>query len=315
MKLVQDLHHLRDQERPIILAAGCFDGVHRGHQSVIDYARSAAQDHHGEAWVLTFDTHPLKILHPEAAPLLLTAQHHKVALMRATGVDGCILLPFTKHLAAQSPPDFAAWLFHCIPTLTEIVVGKNWRFGAGGAGTPDLLESLSDNTNLTVTTLPPVLYKGETVSSTRIRNAITQGQLDAAAAMLGRPASVLGTVVRGRAIGRTLGYPSANLDPHNEALPPLGVYAVKARVRGKHYDGVMNFGTRPTFEHNHAESPTLELHLMDFEAPLYDEDIEAFFIAHLRAEWHFATREALAHQIAKDIEQARALLKNHRQMF
>ncbi len=308
MKLFTELSLLRDISKPVILVAGFFDGVHRGHRSIIDYARQAAQELNGEAWILTFNTHPLKVLHPPAAPLMLTSTNHKIALLNASGIDGCIVLPFTRELAATPPVDFAETLFHCAPTLAEVIVGENWRFGAKAGGTPQLLRELGAEENLKVTTLPPVGDAGEPISSTRIRTAIMRGELKHAAEMLGRPVSVLGTVVHGRKIGRKLGFPSANIDPHNEALPPLGVYAVQAMVHGKIYDGVLNFGTRPTFEKDKAVPPILELHLLDFDEVLYDEDIEAYFIAHLRDEWYFATIDELREQIAADVRNAREIL-------
>ncbi len=309
MKRLQELSGLHDRAKPITLAVGFFDGVHRGHRSIIDYTIAAAQRRGGEAWILTFDRHPLKVLRPTIAPLILTSTSHKLALIDACGVDGCVTLSFTQELASMPAPDFAAWMLHCAPTLSEIIVGENWRFGAHAKGTPDLLRHLGSEANLTVTTLPPILDNNETVSSTRIRAAIMHGELDHAAAMLGRPASVLGTVVHGHAIGRTLGFPSANLDPHNESLPPLGVYAVQALVSGTFYDGVLNFGTRPTFAKDKAVPPVLELHLLDFEGSLYADDIEAHFIKHLRDEWYFATTEELVTQIAKDVRDTRNILK------
>jgi len=309
VKLLRDLHHLREQTKPITLAAGVFDGVHRGHRRVIEYAKSAARKHNGEAWVLTFDRHPMKVLRPESAPLMLTSIEHKLDLLRASDVDGCMLLPFSPGLAATPATEFAEWLFHCVPTLSEIVVGTNWRFGAKAAGTPELLRDLGHNANLVVTTLPPVLDAGEPISSTRIRLDIMHGELGRAAAMLGRPVSVLGTVVHGREIGRTLGFPSANIDPHNEALPPLGVYVVQALVHGQFHDGVMNFGTRPTFDRDTGVPPLLELHLLDFEGSLYDEDIEAYFIKHLRDEWYFSSMDELTTQIANDVLMTREILK------
>jgi riboflavin kinase/FMN adenylyltransferase len=309
MIIIKDLHTLSKPVRPITLASGFFDGVHLGHRSILERAIKSAHSHGGEAWVLTFDTHPLKILRPESAPLMLTSTKHKLELIRACGIDGCIMLPFSTELATMPPADFADWLFHRVPTLAEIVVGENWRFGAQALGTPELLQSLGSKANLKVTALPPVIDDGQPISSTRIRTAIMHGELDHAAAMLGRPASVLGTVVHGRAIGRKLGYPSANIDPHNEALPPLGVYAVKANADGKQYNAVLNFGTRPTFDKNKAVPPVLELHLLDFEGSLYDQDIEAHFIARMRDEWYFSTIEELKLQIQKDIEQARHILQ------
>jgi riboflavin kinase/FMN adenylyltransferase len=308
MKRLTDLQQLRDQTKPIVLAAGFFDGLHCGHRSIIEYAKTAARKHQGEAWMLTFDRHPLKVLRPEIAPLMLTSTEHKLRLIEASGIDGCMVLPFTRELAATPAEEFAAWLLHCAPTLAEVVVGENWRFGFKAAGTPELLRELGAEADLTVTCLKPVLDENEIISSTSIRTAITHGELEHAAQMLGRPVSVLGTVVHGHAIGRTLGYPSANIDPHNEALPPMGVYAVQALVNGIFYDGALNFGKRPTFEKNNAIPPILELHLLDFEGSIYDDDIEAYFIEHLRDEWYFATIEELKAQIAKDIQNTRDIL-------
>lgn len=308
MKIIKDLHSFPKQAKPIALAAGFFDGLHLGHRRILEYTMESARKHDGEAWVLTFDTHPLKTLHPEAAPLMLTSTKHKLELIHSCGITGCIMLPFSKEIASMPPIEFADWLFHCVPTLSEIITGENWRFGVKATGTPELLQELEVKENLIVTALPPVLDGDQPISSTRIRTAIMQGDLEHAAAMLGRPASVLGTVVHGRAIGRQLGYPSANIDPHNEALPPIGVYAVRASVDGKMYDGVLNFGTRPTFDKNKAVPPVLELHILDFSGSLYDQDIEALFIARLRDEWYFSTIEELKEQIQKDVEKARMIL-------
>jgi riboflavin kinase/FMN adenylyltransferase len=306
--IINDLKPLQTRSRPIVLAAGFFDGVHLGHRRVLDQARADARRLGGEAWVMTFDTHPLKIIRPAAAPLLLTATAHKLALIRQAGMDGCILLPFTKELAAMPADAFSQWLFHSAPTLSEVIVGGNWRFGANAAGTPQRLAQLGAGVPIRVITMPPVLHGSAAISSTRIRQAVTCGDLAEAAAMLGRPFSVLGTVVHGRAIGRTMGYPSANIDPHNEALPPLGVYAVQACVGGRFHDGALNFGTRPTFDKDNAVPPLLELHLLDFSGSLYDQEIEAFFIERLRDEWYFATIEELKTQIADDVARTRQIL-------
>jgi len=312
MKIIKEMCEFGEQRKPVTLAAGFFDGVHLGHRSILDHAIKSSHAHGGEAWVITFDTHPLKILRPDSAPLMLTSTRHKLALIEKCGIDGCIVLPFTKEIASMSPVEFSNLLLQHVPSLTEVVTGENWRFGANAAGNPDLLRKLARrfNINLTVTSLPPVLDSNQPISSTRIRTAVMRGELDRAAAMLGRPASVLGTVIHGRAIGRELGYPSANIDPHNEALPPLGVYAVKAVADGKEYNGVLNFGTRPTFDKGKSTPPVLELHLLDFDGSLYDQDIEAGFIAHLRDEWYFSTTEELKIQIKADITNARRILNN-----
>jgi len=308
MREVQDLHEMRRCSARITLAAGFFDGLHLGHRKVIETAIKSAHATGGEAWVLTFDTHPLKVLNPGSAPLLLTSTPHKLRLIRGCSVDGCVVLTFTRKLAGMSASAFADWLFHCAPSLSEIVIGDNWRFGKGGKGCPNLLANLSGEADVQVTTVRPVLKGSEPISSTKIRLAVMRGQLDAALEMLGRPFSVLGTVVKGHAIGRKIGYPSANLDPHNEALPPLGVYAVRALVGNELHDGVLNFGTRPTFHKSKDPQPTLELHLLDFSDPLYDIDIEAFFVERLRDEWYFSSSEELKSQIALDIAKAREIL-------
>jgi riboflavin kinase/FMN adenylyltransferase len=308
MKILQKMNAFGERALPVTLAAGFFDGVHRGHRSILEHAIKSAHEHGGQAWVLTFDTHPLKVLSPAVAPLMITSTQHKLNLIEQSGIDGCIVLPFSHEIAAIAPHDFAKWLLSYVPVLKEVGTGSNWHFGADGAGTPDLLRELGRESGLKVTALPPVMDGDEPISSTRIRKAIMHGELEHAAAMLGRPPSVLGTIVHGRAIGRQLGFPSANIDPHNEALPPLGVYAVQAVVRGELFDGVLNFGRRPTFDKDLAAPPILELHLLDFDGTLYDEDVEAGFIARIREEWYFSTVDELVEQIKKDITQAREML-------
>ncbi len=312
MITTENLHDLQIREKPIMLAAGFFDGVHLGHQSVIAHAIQSAKAQDGEAWVMTFAPHPMKVLKPEIAPLMLTSLEHKLALLEAHGVDGTIILPFTRELAATSPVDFANWLFHCAPSLTQVVVGENWRFGSRAAGTPDLLAEFGRDAGVSVHTMPPVMYRDAPISSTRIRDAIQSGELETAAAMLGRPPGILGTVIPGRAVGRTLGFPSANIDPHNEVLPPIGIYAVEARVGNTFYAGAFSYGRRPTFDGKDSMSaPVLELHLIDFEGDLYGRNVEIFLLKRLRDEWHFDSTDALVMQIAKDVEQTRAIIAAH----
>lgn len=305
------LESLQDRKKPIVLAAGFFDGVHMGHQSVLQEARQQADAVEGEAWVLTFETHPLKVLRPEVAPRMLTSPTHKTALLRQAGMHGVLLLPFTKALASTSAEAFCQWLFHCAPSLRSVVIGDNWRFGSKAKGTPAFLAAQGEERGIEVTVMPPIRHGDQPVSSTRIRQAVVEGNLVEAETMLGRPYSVLGTVVHGQKIGRVLGYPSANLDPHNEVLPPLGIYAVQARIGNTFHDGALSYGTRPTFDKNDDVSAVVELHLLDFSGDLYDQDVEAYFIRHLRDEWRFATVEELQTQISEDIRQTRAVLETN----
>lgn len=307
MKTLTELSRLKRSRRPIVLAAGFFDGIHRGHAKVIRRTVDRAREIGGEAWVLTLDTHPLRVLNPQAAPLLLTANRHKLALLERTGIDGCLMLPFTREQAAVEPEAFVTRLRNCIPSLAEVIVGRNWHFGRHGRGTPGLLSRMEQATELRVTVVAPVIHKAETISSTRIRAEVLRGNLAEASAMLGRLFSILGTVTTGRSVGRKIGFPTANLDPHNEVLPPHGVYAVRATVGERQHAGVMNFGLRPTVAEG-LTIPTLELHVFDFSGNLYGEDIEVFFEGFLREECKFDTLEVMRTAIAKDVVAAKELL-------
>jgi riboflavin kinase / FMN adenylyltransferase len=295
--------------KPVVLAAGFFDGVHRGHRRVLGDTLAAARAQGGEAWVLTFDRHPLRVLNPAAAPPLLTALPHKLRLLADLGLDACLALRFTRRLAAQEPERFARTLRTHVPSLVEVVVGRNWRFGRGGRGDPALLRALGQREGFRVRVAPPVCRGGRPISSTRVREAVTAGALDDAAALLGRPFSLRGTVVTGDRRGRRLGYPTANLDTHNEALPPQGVYAVHAVPAGASVglDGVLNLGVRPTFAAAGPPRSVMELHLFGTRRVLYGRDIEVFF-ARLRAERAFACAAELGAQIARDIARARGVL-------
>ena len=331
MKLGSKLACLRGQRRPVLLAAGFFDGVHRGHQAIIRKMVSAARLQRGAAWVMTFDTHPLKVLHPELAPRLLTSTPHKLRLLAAMGVDGCIVINFTRALARREPEAFIAMLARTAPTLRQIVIGRNWTFGRQGRGTPAMLKALAPCFGFKITVIPPVRWHGAVVSSTRIRAAVLAGRLAEAAGMLGRPFSLLGTVVPGRGLGRKLGIPTANLKAHNEVAPPDGVYIVRACWDGVAYPGIVNLGVRPTVKHVgrncglriadcglkiedccrpalgvRRPASVLELHLFGLRRNLYGKAIEVTFLKKLRRERVFPSLEALQRQIRKDIGRAKS---------
>lgn len=313
MKTVRTLSQMKHCTKPVVLAAGFFDGVHLGHQRVLSRAVQAARTVSGEAWVLTLDPHPLMVVRPDLAPPLLTGTQHRLGLIAGLNVDGCLLLSFTAVRATTEPEAFVHSLCRAVPSLTRILVGRNWRFGKGGRGDVDLFAALAADHGVTVTTVPPVIRNGQTISSTRIRSAVARGRLDEAATLLGRPFAVLGTVTRGRAVGRTLGFPTANLTPGDEVLPPLGVYAVWGRCTRGTYPGVLNYGHCPTFS-RHTPTPVMELHLLPqpghkrISMDLYGKDIEVSFVRKLRPERCFKTPDALRRRIAADTEHARAIL-------
>ncbi|MBN2302071.1 MAG: riboflavin biosynthesis protein RibF [Lentisphaerae bacterium] len=308
MKILTDLSLLVGEPGKIVLAAGFFDSVHIGHKRVIERTIAAARKCKASPWILTFDTHPMRILRPAIAPLLLTSDKHKLLLFQRTGVEGCIVLRFDKYLAQMTPSDFVKHLTNS-GKISKIFVGTNWRFGKNRRGNPVLLSKLGRRYGFDVTAVMPVMRDGTPVSSTRIRKNIAQGNLVKAAQLLGRPVSVLGTVVRGRAIGQTLGFPTANLSLYNEVVPPLGVYAIHALLDGKLYDGVLNLGIRPTFSKKLSPKPIMELHLFGVSRKIYGKDIEVFFVEKIRNERKFDSRAELAQHIACDIAKATIILR------
>ncbi len=308
MKVFARLDCLLHAKKPVMLAAGFFDGLHRGHRCIIGEVIRAARREQGLSCALTFDTHPRKVLCPHAAPSLLTDTPHKLSLLAETGLDVCVALPFNRRIASMAPRAFAALLARSAPGLRQIVVGRNWSFGHGGKGTPALLQKLAGKHAFTVRIIPPVVYRGQPVSSTRIRRAVLAGKLGEARRMLGRSFSMRGTVRSGRRLGRRLGAPTANLDPHNEVMPPNGVYLVRARIGRRIHNGLVNIGVRPTLRAQFASESRqrcLELHVLDLRRNLYGKIIEVFFLKKMRAEREFADLDALRAQIARDLRRAR----------
>lgn len=291
---------------PVVLAAGFFDGVHTGHRRVLDAAIGQARAAGGQAWALTFDQHPLAILDPERRPPMLTTIGHRLDLLAATGLDGCLMLPFTTQLAALPPEAFLARITDGPGRpVGAVCCGDNWRFGNHAAGSPAWLRT---HGGIAATVVPPVFYEGAPVSSTRIREAIRAGELAAAAAMLGRPYAVRETVRHGRGVARTLGMATANFHPDAEVMPPVGVYAIRSAIGDRAVDGVASLGFRPTFADARPPQPVLEVHFFDFEGDLYGATLETAFIARIRDERRFPSPEALARQVREDIAAARAVL-------
>lgn len=306
VKIERHIRDMRQRKRPVFLAAGFFDGVHLGHQEVLRKAVAAARAEGGEAWAMTFDPHPMKVLTPDTAPLMLTDTAHKLQLLRRCGIDGCLLIPFTRRFAATTAAGFLNEIQHGIPALSAIFMGHDWRFGHRGEGNFVMLKTWGKSNGVDVHQVPSVRHAGHAVSSTRIRNAISLGNLNEAAALLGRPFSVLGTVVAGMRIGRKLGFPTANLEAHNEAFPPIGIYAAQAIVGRRAYSGVISYGYHPSVKR--LRHPLLELHLLDTRINLYRRVIEVYFLRRLRAERTFPRLPDLIRQIGKDVQTARKVL-------
>ncbi len=310
MNVLTQPEDLRVLNSPIILAAGFFDGVHLGHQRVLTGTVERARKTGAQAWALTFNRHPLAVLAPSKAPPLLTTKEERLERLEALGLDGVLMLTFTRKLALQSPEHFVRWLCgdpgQAFPNgkLSEVRCGANWRFGCRAAGTPELLTMYGEEYGFRVTIVPYAYYQEREISSTRIRFAIQAGNLGDASEMLGRPYSVRGVVMKGRGIGASLGFATANIQPQADILPPLGVYATGTQVGGRYYNSISNFGVCPTVGAN--RDPILETHLLDYSGDtLYNQPIAIDFLGRIREERRFASTEELVLQIENDVQAAR----------
>ncbi|MEP6955485.1 MAG: riboflavin biosynthesis protein RibF, partial [Chthoniobacterales bacterium] len=292
MHLLSSIPELAQLPGPLFLAIGVFDGVHLGHQAVISTSARHAQEAGGTPVVVTFDPHPAKVLRPDRAPRLLTATQHKIALIRELGVAHLLVVQFDEAFAATPPEKFVHQLVGAARPLREICVGHEWSFGRNRAGNLALLQTLGSAAGFHVVGIKPVAVNGTVVSSTAIRASVEAGQLEWAAEMLGREYTILGTVEKGAQLGRTLGFPTANLSAHSEQFPPNGVYAAEAKLEGAILRGVVNLGYRPTVASD-APERLLELHLFDLDRELYGQDVEVRFTRYIRPEQKFANLDEL----------------------
>jgi riboflavin kinase/FMN adenylyltransferase len=290
---------------PLHLALGVFDGVHVGHQAVIERAVDAAKRDGGLAGVLTFDPHPIRVIAPQKAPTsLLETLEHKARAAGDYGVGLFIPLHFDMEVAKMEASEFIDQLM--ISPVRTLAVGEDWRFGHNRSGDVNFLKAEASKRGFVLEAVPPVMHDGERISSTRIRQAIRDGNLDAAAQMLGRQYVVCGTVAEGKKLGRTIGFPTANLATGDAQLPPDGVWAVRVRLPdGRDLNGVANLGLRPTVD---GTSRKLEVHVFDFAENIYGKELEVRFEKHLRTEIKFTSLDALRLQIQQDAAIAREYL-------
>ena len=289
-----------------VVTLGNFDGVHLGHRELFRSLVKTARQLNCPSIVYTFNPHPLKFLAPEKAPLLLNTPAEKQRLIAASHVDYLIETPFTTDFAKMSPEIFVTDILLEKLKIKALIVGYDYAFGKGRRGDTDFLQACGEKYGFHVEVLQPVGDDGLPYSSTRIRQMVAAGDVSDVVRLLGRQYNLEGVVVHGDQRGRTLGFPTANLETEKEQLPAPGVYAVKVRHNLQEYGGVVNIGRRPTFD---VEGSTIEVYLLDFTGELYGQKLRIYFVERLRDERKFASVEALVAAIELDVVRARQILQ------
>ena len=306
MKLYHSLDEFPGADRRSALTIGNFDGVHRGHCVVIDELKRLATANDAKAVVFTFAPHPVRILKPEAAPPPLTWIDRKADLLAELGVDAVIAYPTDKSLLSLTYQEFFDQIIMQKVNACAMVEGPNFYFGKGRAGTPEKLTELCQQNDVELTILDPSLDGGEYISSSRIRNLVRDGDVDQAREMLTRPYRIRGMVTHGAARGRTIGFPTANVDAIDTLVPARGVYAGRAVVDHKSHWAAIHIGPNPTFGDRISK---VEVHILDFEESIYGMPIEVDFISRLRDICQFDSPDQLKAQLKEDIAAARKTLR------
>ena len=289
-----------------IVALGNFDGFHKGHQAVVGRAIERARAEGRPALVATFEPHPMRYFRPDSPPFRLTSPEQRARLIEAAGVDGLFVFQFNADFASLTAPEFVTdWLVRRLG-VAGVVTGQDFTFGKARGGDVALLRMLGQANRISVDAVAPVADEGGTVSSTRIREALRQGDCDAAARLLTRPFTIEGLVEHGDKRGRELGYPTANLSLWRYVRPRFGIYAVRGRLPGGEIrGGAASLGVRPMFD---PPKELLEPYFFDYDGDLYGQSIEVELVAFLRDEAKFDSLDALKAQMAADVARARGLL-------
>lgn len=309
MQIVKAPSELRFYGGKVAVTLGMFDGVHVGHQHIIRQTLTEAKRIGGVTLLITFDRHPDAVLAPARAPLLIQPLWHKLRTIESLGIDYVWLITFDIQFSLQNADTFIRGLANALGSFKCFCVGKDFVFGHGRQGDLSVLNKLGSELQFEVCGLQPVLIDGRPVSSTRIRGVIKEGDFGKASQLLGRPYVLAGTVVHGAGLGRTMGFPTANIDVTGIVLPPNGVYAAYARIGSEKSRAAVNIGYRPTM-HAGATTKTVEAHLLDITGDFYARQIELELVSKLRDERAFPSLAALRNQIAADIEEVSRQLQN-----
>ncbi|WP_291320478.1 bifunctional riboflavin kinase/FAD synthetase [Desulfonatronospira sp.] len=305
--IVYDIDALTDKIEGSALTIGNFDGVHVGHQQLIQQVKKRAKRMGLSSIVVTFDPHPLRVLVGTKTPPFITLTQHKLELIQETGVDFILCMTFNKAIASMEPEDFVYQLLVQKLKLRELIVGYDYVFGKNRRGNFHLLQQLGQKYHFSVDQFMPVMVDEAIVSSTRIRDLVESGRVWEVRPLLGRFYSAEGRVTTGRRRGGSLlGFPTANILLQEELFPSTGVYAVWAEIAGRVHAAVANIGYNPTFGNDYL---SVEVHIFDFHQDVYNRNIKVYFVQRLRSEKKFAGIEELKAQITQDCNLARDILK------
>jgi riboflavin kinase/FMN adenylyltransferase len=288
--------------RPTVLTLGVFDGLHLGHQRIMQKVVERAKAVGAHATAITFDPHPRAVLYPESAPPLLQTLDQRLANFEVLGIEQAIVIPFDRDFAAQSAEDFIAEIIRDRLHAKEVYLGKGFAFGRARGGNIDLLRKMSGELGFVADEVDEVRLRGQRISSSRIRELLAAGNVNLVRRMLDRPYGVEGVIIRGDRRGHTIGFPTANLHPHNRVIPKFGVYATATLIDGTWRRSITNIGVRPTF--GARAQPSIESYIFDLDGDLYGDVLRVRFLHRIRDEKKFSGIDELKAQIQRDSRRA-----------
>jgi riboflavin kinase / FMN adenylyltransferase len=311
MIVFKGIENITEDFRGSFVTIGNFDGVHLSHQFICRKLADEAREAGAKSLVITFDPHPKMILHPDIRPFyLITTLDEKLKLLEDCGVDGTLVIPFSSEYSKITAEQFVFGFLGQKLAVKKVIVGHDYTFGRGKQGNSDYLISAGTKLGFAVEVIDAVKVETDIISSTLIRNLILQGKVNSVFKFMGRWYNISGIVVSGRGRGTGLGFPTANLAPERELLPPPGIYAAFAELEGKRYMAALNIGAKPTFD---DYTSTFEAYLFDFTGDLHGKRMNILFVEKLRDIVKFDGPEMLKQQIAADVEEARAILINNKE--
>ena len=309
MKVIYGVGRVKPALTNTIAAIGIFDGVHKGHQSLIRRMVACARRKGVQSLVITFHPHPVEVLHQKKVAYLVSLPQ-RIELMKALGVDIVLVIKFTEKFAHLKPEEFVRKYLVKRLGVKEVFVGDDFRFGENRSGDVDLFAQMGARYGFLVNHMNPIGKTAGKISSSSLRDLITNGRLRDVSAMLGRNVSVVGRVIRGSGRGRRLGFPTANIKVNSGILPPQGVYVVRVQINGRMLNGISNIGYRPSFDDKSSDI-NFEVHILDFKKNIYSQSLTIEFLKKIRDEKKFSSLDQLISQIRSDEKTARKFFQSH----